>query len=67
MGLRGKGMNPLDPTASYINALLYGASGNGKTTTASTVPGVVAYFVSEPQAKQAIEKQYRLDLPLVQQ
>lgn len=62
MGIRGKGLNPLDARAGHLNVLLYGISGNGKSTCTATAPGNVCYLLSEPQAKKAIQDKVRRDI-----
>lgn len=62
MSLLDGGISPLDTAVGHINALIYGPSGNGKTTCATTTPGKVAFLSSEPQGASAVEEEFREQL-----
>lgn len=62
MSLRDRAKSPLDVNVGYMNVLLYGLSGNGKTTCASTAPGNTIYLASEPQGKKSVQEQFDLDI-----
>lgn len=57
MGFEFKVTKPFTTKAAHLNALIYGVSGAGKTSLATTMPGRVVYFLTEPQARQALEEQ----------
>ena len=55
MGFEIKGVSPLSTNVGHLSMLLYGQSGNGKTSLAATMPGKVAYLLTEPQGSLVVK------------
>lgn len=55
MGFLSKGISPLSAKVGHFSILLYSPSGAGKTTTATTMPGKVAYLSTEPQGGLSVK------------